>query len=91
MTLAQLERLAIISEEMGESVQAVGKILRFGFEDHWPEKKVTNREQLEIEIGQVLYAIELMCMEGDMSYERIMSAKEQKARNHKYLRHQKKL
>lgn len=67
LTPAQHERLAILSEELGEAQQAIGKILRHGYESHNPtisvpedERPATNREELEKELGDVVFAINLL-------------------------------
>ena len=71
LTAAQTERLAILSEELGEAQQAIGKILRHGYESCnplWPEddgeggyeRAPTNRESLEKELGDVVFAINLL-------------------------------
>ena len=59
VTPAQLERLAILMEECGEIQQAIGKVLRHGWEGRY-DNGVTNREQLEIEIGDVRVAIRML-------------------------------
>lgn len=68
---AERERLYLLMGELGESVQAVAKILRFGYESKHPVPSVhgfeTNREQLQIELGQVAAAIALMSVNGDLS------------------------
>ncbi len=65
---AQVERLSILAEECGEVIQAVGKILRHGYESVDPtgQKKGTNRQQLEVEIGDILAARSLMAQCGDI-------------------------
>lgn len=62
LTPAEAERLALLLEEMGECQQAIGKILRHGYESKHPNKMdgPTNRESLEREVGDVLHAIWLM-------------------------------
>lgn len=64
---AELERLAMLAEEAGEITQAVGKILRHGYESFHPENPaVSNRSLLENEIAD-LHAIQLMMEErGDI-------------------------
>lgn len=59
LTPAQLERLAILSEECGEVQQAIGKILRHGYASRNPNdvSSLSNREMLEAEVGHVLYAV----------------------------------
>lgn len=52
---AEAERLAILSEEMGEALQIVGKILRHGYHSYNPLKptRTTNRELLVQELSHV--------------------------------------
>lgn len=52
---AQAERLYILLEELGEAQQAIGKILRHGYESGWNGSN--NRIDLEKELGHVQYAI----------------------------------
>lgn len=68
LTPAEAERLALLLEEMGEAQQAIGKILRHGYESKHPSKPdgPTNRESLEREVGDVLHAIWLL-MKQDIS------------------------
>jgi hypothetical protein len=64
---AQHERLAILSEELGEAQQAIGKILRHGYESYDPTLTVpegycppSNRDNLQKELGDVVFAINLL-------------------------------
>lgn len=68
MTPAELERLAVLSEELGEVQQVIGKILRFGYESKNPleENGKSNREKLEMELGDVVCAVDLMFQEEDI-------------------------
>lgn len=68
LTPAEAERLAILSEELGEAQQAIGKILRHGFESYNPTVtySVTNREALERELGDVEAAITMLSRNGDV-------------------------
>lgn len=68
LTPAQAERLAILAEEAGEIVQAVGKILRHGYESYNPDGdiRVSNRESLERELGDLSAAAQLMAGAGDI-------------------------
>jgi len=67
LTPGEAERLAMLAEEAGEIVQAVGKILRHGYESFHPNNlSVTNRSLLENEIAD-LHAVQLMMEEkGDI-------------------------
>jgi hypothetical protein len=50
----------LLSEECAEVIQAVGKILRHGFNGRHPKGGPNNREQLETELGQVRFAEQLL-------------------------------
>lgn len=68
LTPAQAERLAFLAEECGECIQAIGKILRHGYESHAPTVfcSPSNRKTLEIEIGDVSAAITLLVNASDV-------------------------
>lgn len=79
LTAAEAERLAILSEELGETVHIIGKILRHGYENHSPANpKTTNRALLERELGHVRFMMDAMCNNRDVSYGRILKAKTDK-------------
>jgi NTP pyrophosphatase (non-canonical NTP hydrolase) len=65
LTPAEAERLALLSEECGELVQAIGKILRHGYESCHPETMIRNRVALEHEMGDVRAAMIILCEAGD--------------------------
>ena len=65
MSPAELERLAVLVEELGEAAQAVGKVLRFGYENRYDAGQ-TNREQLTLELGHVKAAAEVLENAGDV-------------------------
>ena len=60
---AELERLAILSEEAAEVQKAIGKILRHGYDSYNPDDigRGSNRLQLQEECGDLLFAIRQMC------------------------------
>jgi hypothetical protein len=65
---AQLERLALLYEEMGEAQQVIGKIIRHGYHS-WNPTVVgirTNEEELELEMGHVTCAFGLLADAGDI-------------------------
>jgi hypothetical protein len=66
---AQLERLALLLEELGEAQQAIGKILRHGYESCNPvaDTGITNRRELERELGDINAAMTLMFRAKDVS------------------------
>lgn len=63
---AELERLAILAEEMGEALQEIGKILRHGYDACNPNTGITNRRRLEIELGDVRHAMIMLCDAKDV-------------------------
>lgn len=69
MTDAEDERLSILVEELGESLQAIGKIKRHGYESGWNGSN--NRNDLEKELGHVQFIIKMMGLNGDISLERM--------------------
>ena len=75
VTAAEAERLAFLAEECAEAIQAVGKILRHGWESHNPRcPSPTNRQMLETELGDIRFAMALLAEAGDVSTENIKSA-----------------
>lgn len=73
LTNAEIERLALLAEEMGEVVQIIGKILRHGYDSRNPlvEDSPTNREELEKEIGDVELILFMMAEEHDIDRNRV--------------------
>lgn len=91
LTDAQAERLAVLVEELGEAAQAAGKVLRFGYETrcHGDPENPSGRELLEIELGDVEYAVRMLDAAGDISLGAVRAATTKKeARKEKYLHHQ---
>ena len=72
----ELERLAFLSEECAEAIQAVTKILRHGWESRDPTNasSPTNRQMLETELGDLRFAVAALTQAGDVSAERIAGA-----------------
>ncbi len=66
---AELERLGILVEELGESIQVIGKILRHGLNAFNPliKNAPTNRSDLEKELGDVKNAINMLVEEEMVS------------------------
>lgn len=89
LSSAEAERLALLLEECGEVQQAIGKILRHGYEScHPTEGGPTNRESLEKELGDVQYAVSLMASYADIRSTCVDDAAVEKARMvKKYLHH----
>jgi NTP pyrophosphatase (non-canonical NTP hydrolase) len=89
LTPAEAERLAILAEEMGESIQSIGKILRHGYDSVNPNTGVNNKEALTFEIADVLNAIDRLTKAGDLSLGAIEAERHMsKPRKLGYLHHQ---
>jgi NTP pyrophosphatase (non-canonical NTP hydrolase) len=59
LTPAEAEALALLTEEGGEVIQAVAKILRHGIDSEHPDSGELNKDSLNKEIGDVLAAIDI--------------------------------
>ena len=90
LTPAEAERLALLAEELGEAQQAIGKILRHGYESRNPNQPgPTNRESLEREMGDVYHAMVRMWAAGDMDGNAVTQRADDKAKSVvAYLHHQ---
>lgn len=92
LTPEQLEALAILSEELGEVQQAIGKILRHGLDSVDPtipvEKRFTNAVSLGIELGDVVCAMGIVSDLGIVD-RRIIDdrSKDKRAKIGRYLHH----
>ncbi len=85
LTEAEEERLAILSEECGEVVTAVSKILRHGY--HSPPWD--NLGDLQRAIADVLWAVEQMERRGDVNPITLAELVEsKKQRSVRFLHHQ---
>ena len=87
---AQAERLAILSEECGELIQAIGKILRHGYNSHNPNDMdhLGNRHDLERECADVMAAMEMLARDGDVDREKVSNLMPVKLRSvQKYMHH----
>lgn len=67
LTPAQAERLAMLAEECGEVIQAVGKILRHGYDNYHPEQekdppelRYTNRQMLHDEVTDLVAVVSIL-------------------------------
>lgn len=92
ITPAEGERLALLLEELGEAQQAIGKILRHGYESRDPTREPSspsNREALETELGHVHHAIDRLTLARDLNALSIVDARKAKAdRVWRWLHHQ---
>ena len=88
---AQAERLAILSEELGEVAQIIGKILRHGYNSYNPfsENPETNRQLLEEELGHILNAMNMLVAADDINSKAIANSRDAKSQTvHKWTHHQ---
>lgn len=73
LTPAQVELLALLAEECGECIQAIGKILRHGYYSRNPLVQAgrpggeSNLCALEKEMGDIRAAMTLLCNAGPAS------------------------
>ena len=85
---AESERLYLLAEEAAEVIQAIGKILRHGYESTHPDGGHTNRYLLEKELGDVSHAMLRMIREKDINEYHIDIERQKKATTvKKYLHH----
>jgi NTP pyrophosphatase (non-canonical NTP hydrolase) len=91
LTPAEDERLAVLEEECAEVIQAINKIRRHGWQSTHPDfPSINNRASLTREIGDMVYALELLIFNGDVSEDLCEKAMNDKAaRIGKYLHHNK--
>jgi|SRR6478609_5036782 NTP pyrophosphatase (non-canonical NTP hydrolase) len=90
MTNSELERLALIVEEAAEVQQVAMKIVRHGYGSHNPfdEDKTPNRRLLEKELGDLLFAVQLMIDCHDLNENAIKQFSEEKRNKiQQYLHH----
>lgn len=93
LTPSEAERLALLLEELGEAQQAIGKILRHGYDSRHPNGGPNNKQNLEKELGDVMAAMDLLCGEHeeipDLSNNSIQAARFNKHESCKqYMHHQ---
>jgi NTP pyrophosphatase (non-canonical NTP hydrolase) len=73
------EALIITQEECAEVIQAVSKIMRFGFDSCYPtEDSASTKECLDMEIGQLLCMIGILVDQGVVDEDAMMTAMEAK-------------
>lgn len=87
---AEIERLALLSEELGEVQQAIGKIMRHGYESYHPDDPNTsNRAMLERELGDVNASIRMLASAQDIDMRSVGLHQKRKLKKVKqYLHHQ---
>ena len=92
LTPEQLEAISILSEELGEVQQAIGKILRHGLDSVDPtipvDQRFTNAVTLGIELGDVVCAMDILSDVGIVD-RRVIDDRgiEKKSKIGRYLHH----
>ena len=86
------ERVAYLVEECGEVGKVIGKVLRHGWESAHPDNPTgpNNRQSLEIELGDVLFAVRLLAAGGDIRLDVVRAFADKKWENppEKWFHHQ---
>jgi hypothetical protein len=73
------EALIITQEECAEVVQAVSKVMRFGFDSCYPtEDSASTKECLTMEVGQLLCMVNILIEQGVIDEDAMIAAMEQK-------------
>ena len=73
------EALIITQEECAEVIQAVSKIMRFGFDSKYPtEDSASTKECLEMEAGQLLCMIGILVDQGVIDEDAMIESMEAK-------------
>jgi hypothetical protein len=78
-TPAEREALDVSLEEMGEAIQIIGKAGRHGLGSRF--RTLDNRELLELEIGHVLAAVDVLVERGILDVGAIDNARRHKLAN----------
>jgi len=58
-------------EECAEVIQAISKVFRFGLSQHHPETGISNKENLQTEIGQLSFMLTMLVSQWDLDIEAI--------------------
>lgn len=91
LSAAEAERLFLLSEELGEVQQAIGKVLRHGYQSFNPydPTKTTNKRHLEHELGHVLTSMAILQAGGDINESEVQESADRKLYTvSQYLHHQ---
>lgn len=72
---SQEERLDLLIEEAAEVIQMACKIQRFGYDSSHPNyKDIPNKQLLTKELGDLLFAIDLLVENFDLDYDELIKA-----------------
>jgi NTP pyrophosphatase (non-canonical NTP hydrolase) len=84
---AEEERLWCLTEEIGEVLQAIGKIGRHGYASSHPDGGPNNRSVLTKELGHVLYSIHALANRYDVKWSQVEKAAKAKSESIKPYQH----
>lgn len=80
LTLPEIERLAILVEEAGETLQQAGKVLRYGYVNRDGTGRVcNNRADLTTEVGDLVNSLNQLQRAGDIDSQQVLARTEKKA------------
>jgi hypothetical protein len=86
----QAEALALLAEECGELIQAIGKIQRHGLWSEHPDTGIPNQHALTKEIGDVLAALRIAEVQRLIAWANVIGARDRKLiKVRQYLHHAK--
>lgn len=90
LTPAEAERLAMLAEECAEVIQAIGKILRHGYDSYHPldPDQTPNRVLLDRELTDVAAVVLAMRSHGDIALTQPQNVSEAWSRKLKFAHHQ---
>lgn len=88
LSAAEAERLAMLIEECGEVSQAVGKILRHGFDSCHPNGGPDNRENLRRELLDIIVVLSLLEAAEDVRPPTEAEVLSSLSNRHRYCHHQ---
>jgi len=75
----------ITQEECAEVTQCISKVIRFGLENANPltPVRITNKEHLEIEMGQLIAMLQLLANEWSLDRKNVTKAYTEKVSNYR--------
>ena len=65
------EAMDILQEECAEVIQAISKVFRFGLNQTHPETGISNKENLQTEIGQLSFMLTMLVSQWDLDTDAI--------------------
>lgn len=90
LSIEESERLAVLVGELGEATQAVSNVLRHGYHSSDPvDPKQDNRQDLEMELGDVYASVTMMYAAKDISETKVKKyCRNKLAKDPRHLHHQ---